>query len=209
MCYGIDCYLDLVQIFQSILQYLVEPINILVHTIQCWFNLYPNGFFFPSKRYLNRLSHRNHLMSVSKALIKTLRLTPKSKNPSHSESPTSPEPLSAMADDTHLNLNCLVFGDHASHIFSVKIAKSEIVCALREAIKNKKSHAFQHVDADALVLWKVSVLVDQNLTTTLYNRAFDDQLLPLDLLSDVFSDPPAPKRLHIVVRAPTAGGKCE
>ena len=148
-------------------------------------------------------------MSVSKALIKTLRLTPKSKNPSHSESPTSPEPLSAMADDTHLNLNCLVFGDHASHIFSVKIAKSEIVCALREAIKNKKSHAFQHVDADALVLWKVSVLVDQNLTTTLYNRAFDDQLLPLDLLSDVFSDPPAPKRLHIVVRAPTAGGKCE
>ena len=114
-----------------------------------------------------------------------------------------------MADDTHLNLNCLVFGDHASHIFSVKIAKSEIVCALREAIKNKKGQTFQHIDATTLVLWKVSVLVNQSLTTTLYNRAFDDPLLPLDLLSNVFSDPPAPNRLHIMVRAPTAGGQCE
>ena len=91
-----------------------------------------------------------------------------------------------MADDTRLNLNCLVFGDDGNHIFLVKIAKSEIVCALREAIKSKKRPAFDHIPADALVLWKVSVLVDQSLTTTLYNRAFDDPLLPLDLLSDGF-----------------------
>ena len=99
-------------------------------------------------------------MSVSK-VFKTLRPTPKSKNPSHLESPTSPEPLSTMADDTRLNLNCLVFGDDGNHIFSVKIAKSKIVCALREAIKSKKRPAFDHIPADALVLWKVSVLVNQ------------------------------------------------
>ena len=109
-----------------------------------------------------------------------------------------------------LNLNCLVLGDDASRTFPIKIAKSDTVGDLRDAIKEKNSHTFQHVDAHALVLWKVSILVNRSLTQNLSNRTFGDEspLLPVDELSEVFSDSPARRHLHIVVSAPPAS-ECE
>jgi hypothetical protein len=38
----------------------------------------------------------------------------------------------------------------------VEISRDALVSVLKELIKNKKPHAFQHVDADSLELWKVS-----------------------------------------------------
>ena len=109
-----------------------------------------------------------------------------------------------------LNINCLVLGDDASHTFPIKIAKSDTVGSLRKLIKEEKSHTFQHVDADTLVLWKVSILVNWSLTQNLSNCTFADEssLLPVDELSEVFSDSPARRHLHIVVSAPPAS-ECE
>ena len=109
-----------------------------------------------------------------------------------------------------LDLNCLVLGHDASHIFPIEIAERKTVGALKDAIKDKKEHAFQHVDADNLILWQVSIPVNRNLTEHLSKLDFVDEgsLLPVEELSDVFSDSPARRHLHIVVRVPPAG-ECE
>ena len=99
-----------------------------------------------------------------------------------------------------------MLGDDASHIFPIKIAKSDTVGDLRKLIKEEKSHTFQYVDADALVLWKVSIAVNGNLAENLDPDIInDDPLLPVNRLSKVFSDPPEDEHLHIVVQAPPAG----
>ena len=100
-----------------------------------------------------------------------------------------------------LNLNCLVLGHDASHIFPIEIAESKTVGALRKAIKDENEHAFQHVDAKALVIWQVSIPVNRNLTENLRKLDFVDEgsLFPVEELSDVFSDSLTRKHLHIVV----------
>ena len=103
-----------------------------------------------------------------------------------------------------------MLGDDASHIFPVEIVDSKTVGDLRDAIKDKKRPTFDHVPADTLVLWKVSILVNRSLTENLSNRTLGNEssLLPMDELSEVFSDSPAQRHLHIVVSAPPAS-KCE
>ena len=109
-----------------------------------------------------------------------------------------------------LDLNCFVLGHGASHIFPIEIAENKTVGALRKAIKDEKEHAFPHIDADTLVLWKVSIPVSRSLTENLGKLDFvdEDSLLPVEELSDVFSDSPVRRHLHIVVRAPPAS-ECE
>ena len=53
-------------------------------------------------------------------------------------------------------LNCLVFGDTARHVFSVKALMTESIATVKELVKSKKL-AFRDIDADTLQLWKVSV----------------------------------------------------
>jgi hypothetical protein len=55
-------------------------------------------------------------------------------------------------------LNCLVLGGGPGNIFAIEIASTKDVGALKEAIKDKKKHAFDSVDADSLKLWGVSCL---------------------------------------------------
>ena len=109
-----------------------------------------------------------------------------------------------------LNLNCLVLGDDASRTFPIKIAKSDTVGGLRKLIKEENTPAFDHVPTNTLVLWKVSILVNRSLTENLSNRTFSDEspLLPMDELSEVFSDSPARRHLHIIVSALPAS-ECE
>jgi hypothetical protein len=106
-----------------------------------------------------------------------------------------------------LDLNCLVLGHDASHIFPIEIAESKTVGTLRKAIKDEKRPAFDHVPADTLLLWKVSIPVNRNLTENLSKLDFVDEgsLLPVKRLSGVFSDQPEDEHLHIVVRVPPAG----
>jgi hypothetical protein len=97
-----------------------------------------------------------------------------------------------------------VLSDDTSHIFPIEIAESKTVGALRKAIKDEKRPAIDHLPADTLVLWKVSIPVNQNLTENLRKLDFVDEssLLPVKKLSKVFSDQPEDEHLHIIVRVP-------
>jgi Crinkler effector protein N-terminal domain len=67
-----------------------------------------------------------------------------------------------------------------------------------------------HVNADDLILWKVSVLVNHSFKDTISKLNLDDEhsLSPMAKLSKVFADAPEEMHLHIVVRVPAAGGEC-
>jgi hypothetical protein len=121
--------------------------------------------------------------------------------PSSASHPNLPsEPL--------LQLNCLVLGDDPSHIFEIKMQRTESVSALREAVKEKKS-SWDGVDADSLVLWKVSITVDQSLDKKLGELHLVDEgsLSPVVKLLKVFTDAPEEEHLHIVVKRPP--GECK
>jgi hypothetical protein len=45
-----------------------------------------------------------------------------------------------------LALNCLVSGDDPDHIFTIEIANTKNVSALKKAIKAEKQLAFKHAD---------------------------------------------------------------
>jgi len=42
-------------------------------------------------------------------------------------------------------------------VFPVKISKEEFVGVLKKAIKEEKQHGLHEIDADMLILWKVSL----------------------------------------------------
>jgi hypothetical protein len=120
--------------------------------------------------------------------------------------PRVASPLQATPIDPIFELNCWVLGDGVQNIFPVKVAKSESVGALKEVIKDKKP-AFGNIAADSLALWKVSIPVDHGLEQKLSDMELNDNesLSPVDRLSQVFSDSPEERHLHIVVRSPPAG----
>jgi len=68
---------------------------------------------------------------------------------------THPAP-SSESRFLNLDLNCIVLGDDPTQVFTVQIAKTKNFSALKKVIKDEKQHAFEHVDADTLNLWKVS-----------------------------------------------------
>ena len=105
-----------------------------------------------------------------------------------------------------LELYCLVLGDGPSHIFPVKIAGTESVGTLKEVIKAKKPHRFQHLDADSLVLLQVSISAnsDEELQEKLRlrNKDLDVSLSSWKRLAEFFSGIGG-EALHIVIQAPT------
>ena len=103
------------------------------------------------------------------------------------------------------NLHCWVHGNNPDVIFPVEIATTKTVGALKQAIKEENKHAFQHVDADILDLWKVSIpLNDDNFHHKLEYLDLADELLlsARHQLSSVFLDKPTGNDLNIVIKAP-------
>jgi hypothetical protein len=111
--------------------------------------------------------------------------------------------VSVTSDAPLLEINCLVLSESHTHIFPVEIATTRTVGALKDAIKEKKQHAFQHVDADDLVLWRVFVPDNQDLVESLGDLADEESLSPVHELSKVFSNMPEEGYLHIVVKGPS------
>lgn len=101
-------------------------------------------------------------------------------------------------------LNCFVLGDSINNTFPVKIARTELVGILKEAIKTKKSLKFDHIPADKLILWKVDITCNRSLQETIHNFGLTDEgcLLPVKRLSDSFVDLPDPENVHIVMCHP-------
>ncbi|KAG1792983.1 uncharacterized protein HD556DRAFT_1527757 [Suillus plorans] len=79
----------------------------------------------------------------------------------------------------------------------------EVSYDLKELIK-EKTHAFRDLDASALQLWKVDLLVDNTLEhpSHVSNLKLDHkkELSPVDQMVEVFDTPPHRKHLHIVVQ---------
>jgi Crinkler effector protein N-terminal domain len=98
-----------------------------------------------------------------------------------------------------------VLGEPLTHIFPVVIATTKIVGLLKDTIKEKKHPAFDHIPADTLVLWKVSLPFDVSLEETMRNFDGGESLSPVEALSEVFPSTPARKHLHIVVKPPPVG----
>jgi len=105
-----------------------------------------------------------------------------------------------------LELNCLVSGDDPNHIFTIEIADTKNVSALKKAIKIEKQLAFQHIDADTLILWKASFPVNESLEENLRNFVGEKPLSPVNKLSKVFSNV-HDTHLHIVVGCPPGAYK--
>jgi hypothetical protein len=114
-------------------------------------------------------------------------------------------------DHPILELNCFVHDDDPRHVFPIKIARTESVGTLKEAIKDKKQVALEHVDADALQLWNVSIVVDDGFKENVSRVELKDEeeLSPVDALSDVFLEAPARKHLHVIVSCPPPNSECE
>jgi hypothetical protein len=119
-------------------------------------------------------------------------------------------PLPSLPPVHILELNCVVHDDDHHHIFPVKIAGTESVGTLKKLIKEAKKPAFDHVTADSLRLWNVSIPVDDDFKENVGKFELSDEgvLSPVDVLSEVFSVAPVPKRVHIIVLPPPAR-ECE
>jgi hypothetical protein len=117
-------------------------------------------------------------------------------------------PASSARSDPHtLELNCLVRGDGTDHVFTAEITNTKNVSALRKAIKEEKKHTFEHVDADSLVLWNVSIPVNDDFQENVKKLDLRDEeaLSPVEDLSRVFVGEPTRKKVHVIVKAPDVG----
>ena len=103
------------------------------------------------------------------------------------------------------NLFCYRRGDAYRHVFGVKIGEDETVAALKKAIKEKCRPDFDHIPADSLILWSVSVPFNSSLYENVerLNLVEDKSLQLLDTLQDVFPSALASKTVHIVVEPPS------
>ena len=115
-----------------------------------------------------------------------------------------------------LYLNCWVFGEKADRVFPVEIIDTKNVGHLKDAIKEKKKPAFDHIPADVLdlwqvrmhcfdalmltpELWQVDVLTDDS---ALRNVSLDgvQPLQPVKRLSGLFQRAPTDEHVHIVIQ---------
>ena len=109
-------------------------------------------------------------------------------------------------DHPILELNCFIHDDDPRHVFPVKIARTESVGTFKKAIKEEKKVTLEHIDADALRLWKVSIAVNSGFKEDVRKVELrdDDALSPVDRLSKVFLGQPEDGDLHIIMCSPPA-----
>ena len=107
--------------------------------------------------------------------------------------------------DTPLKLNCWVLGEDSTRIFPVEIDHDENVGGLKEAIKEKMKPAFDHITANSLNVWSVSIPIDEdtNLEAQVKDLRLHEKkpLWPLKGLLRIFRDLDK-ETLHVVVKAP-------
>lgn len=105
--------------------------------------------------------------------------------------------------DSPLTLFCLVDGEKTA--FPVEFVPSDSVGKLKDLIKAKKSVVFEHVDANNLTLWKVSIPVVPNKERKAISLAevpWKEELDEMDDLSDVFKETPPKKTIHVIIQRP-------
>jgi hypothetical protein len=108
-----------------------------------------------------------------------------------------------------LELNCFVHSDDPRQVFPVKIASTESVGSLKDTIKEKKKPIFDDFAVDTLKLWKVSIAVNDGFMDSVGKVELRDEeeLSPVDTVSDIFFEELGRKHLHIIVHSLPAS-KC-
>ncbi|KAG0211855.1 hypothetical protein BGX28_007310 [Mortierella sp. GBA30] len=110
--------------------------------------------------------------------------------------------------DNHLTLFCLVDGEATSDAFSVEIDPIKTVDSLKKVIKAEKASDFHDVDANNLILWRVSIQDDNSdddipiLLDKLPGRA---KLKATNKLSKIFDSDMPEDTIHIIVQRPPPG----
>ena len=104
-----------------------------------------------------------------------------------------------------LELNCLVLGDTEQHIFTVETEPTKTVGTLKKLIKEENKHAFQHIDAKTLVLWKVSKPYDEIKNLKDQDLPPSESLIPVKRLSTLFQDHVTGENVDIIIKTPEPG----
>lgn len=104
----------------------------------------------------------------------------------------------------NIELFCYVIGDEANDVFAIEISSSRSVAHLKDSIRDELKPRFDNIPANKLVLWKVSIPVDDNLQQNVDSYDFEENgnLMPVKRLSGLFPQPPNPEHVHILVRPP-------
>ena len=114
--------------------------------------------------------------------------------------------MASSSTATPLRLNCWVLGEDSTRIFPVKVDHDENVGALKKAIKEEKKPAFDHIIADSLEIWNVSIPIheDTNLQAQVKDLRLHERkpLWPLRGLLRIFRGLDQ-EALHVVVKAPS------
>ena len=87
-------------------------------------------------------------------------------------------------------------------LFSVNVSRDQSVYEVKEAIVSKKPHAFEEIDADELVLWRMDVKSQER--KNFQESGLHDQV-PLDDLKDIgvyFNGNPLKQHIHIIITVP-------
>ena len=99
-----------------------------------------------------------------------------------------------------LVLNCLVLGETPQNTFPVEINAAKNVSTLKEFIKEQNKHAFQHIDANTLMLWKVSIPYCN--INTLAEPPAGDALIPVKKLSEIFPNHEVGESIDVIMKPP-------
>ena len=108
-----------------------------------------------------------------------------------------------------LLLNCWVLGEDSdsNRIFPVEVDRNKNVGDLKEAIKEKMKPAFDHITANSLDVWNVSIPIDEdtNLQAQVKGLRLHEKksLLPVQPLSGIFRNV-VEQYLHVIVRTSTS-----
>lgn len=105
--------------------------------------------------------------------------------------------------DNHLTLFCLVDGEATSRAFSVDIDRTKSVDYLKKLVKLEKTPRFNDVAPDELILWRVSIPDDNQVSARIDTLDGKEKLNnPRTRLSELFPEHPDDKTYIIVQRPP-------
>jgi Crinkler effector protein N-terminal domain len=93
-----------------------------------------------------------------------------------------------MSDSDPLSINCWILGDHYEHVFTVEISRNKNVNRLKDAIKVENHPSLNDIDADTLILYKVSIEHTPQLAEHVAALELNEDLPPLYKLSEVFAN---------------------
>ncbi|KAF9992477.1 hypothetical protein BGZ80_004047 [Entomortierella chlamydospora] len=105
-----------------------------------------------------------------------------------------------------LSIFCVLSGELASTAFPIEISSNKTVGVLKDTIIGKKPSAFEHIDANDLKLWRVTIPIDDDEPDEVISASNLDTkrlLKGTGTLAKAFKDGVPEDTIHIVIERPT------